>query len=71
MKQIVLIPAYCPDRKILDLIQELRQRDLHCLIVDDGSPSEYQEIFALAEAEAKILHHPSNRGKGADRKSVV
>ncbi|MBR2801548.1 MAG: bifunctional glycosyltransferase family 2/GtrA family protein [Erysipelotrichaceae bacterium] len=69
MKQIVLIPAYCPDRKILDLIQELRQRDLHCLIVDDGSPSEYQEIFALAEAEVKILHHPSNRGKGAALKT--
>lgn len=62
---IALIPAYEPDRILLEIVDELRRMDLDVLVVDDGSGPRFSGIFEEAEKEAVILHHGRNRGKGA------
>jgi glycosyltransferase involved in cell wall biosynthesis len=64
---IVLVPAYEPDERLVDLARELRATDasLHVLIVDDGSGPAFESVFAAAAAEgAEVIGHPCNRGKG-------
>lgn len=64
---IVVIPAYEPDRRLVELVAGLRHGDptLGVLVVDDGSGPAYREVFAAArEAGAEVLSHLPNRGKG-------
>lgn len=62
----ILIPAYEPDERLLNLIQNLRkQLDTPIVIVDDGSGEAYQSVFNIAEAHGcVVLHHEVNQGKG-------
>ncbi len=65
----ILIPAYNPDEKLLELLQKLRGRFSRIVLVDDGSTSG-REIFPKAEKYVeKILVHERNRGKGAALKT--
>jgi len=69
---IVLIPAYEPDGRLLELLDALRTAapDAHLLVVDDGSGPAYRPIFDGAAARgARVLAHPVNRGKGAALKT--
>ncbi|RCX13286.1 glycosyltransferase involved in cell wall biosynthesis [Fontibacillus phaseoli] len=62
----ILIPAYEPDERLLQLISQLRKKCLtNILIVDDGSGDAYRPIFNLAEAAGcTVLRHDTNMGKG-------
>ncbi len=62
---VILIPAYKPDEELLKLIDRLEDKRLPMLIVDDGSGSEYEEIFAQAAKKAAVIHNSDNLGKGA------
>ncbi|MBR3357954.1 MAG: bifunctional glycosyltransferase family 2/GtrA family protein [Solobacterium sp.] len=64
-----LIPAYCPDRKLIGLIQDLADRDIECIVVNDGSPEEYDELFHTVSAMTTLITHEENRGKGAALKT--
>ncbi|MBE5999203.1 MAG: glycosyltransferase [Sarcina sp.] len=66
---IALIPAFEPDRILLEIAEELKRMDLEVLVVDDGSGPGFSEIFEEMEKEAVVLHHDSNRGKGAALKT--
>lgn len=65
---VVLIPAYEPDRRLLELVTALL-RDaplLEVVIVDDGSGPAYDGFFERARhLGCTVLQHPANRGKGA------
>lgn len=64
---IVLVPAYEPDRRLVDLVGALcASADIDGLVVvDDGSGPGYSDVFvAAAAAGAEVLHLPENRGKG-------
>lgn len=64
---IVLIPAYEPDRRLVDLVATLRaSAEIDGLVVvDDGSGPDYADVFSAAEAAgAEVLHLAVNRGKG-------
>jgi len=67
----VLIPAYEPSNKLIDLIYELQAKtDYKILIVDDGSGEKYKDIFNKAsESGCCILSHEQNKGKGAALKT--
>ncbi len=61
----ILIPAYKPDHLMIELLVKLKAEDFDIVLVDDGSGSEYEEIFKEAEKYAIILRHEINHGKGA------
>lgn len=64
MNTVVLIPAYKPNQRMLDLLRELQTRGFHIIVVDDGSGEEYRELFNQASSCATILCHDRNKGKG-------
>jgi len=64
---IVVIPAYEPDHRLVDLVAALRRADagLDVVVIDDGSGARYREVFAAAAAAgAELLRHAPNSGKG-------
>lgn len=69
MKHIALIPAYEPDETLLKLLSELKAADYETVVVDDGSGAKYSEIFVRASADALVLTHDTNMGKGAALKT--
>ena len=59
----VLIPAYEPDDRLVDLVAALPDR---IVVVDDGSGPRYAHLFQrLRSMGATVLTHPVNLGKGA------
>lgn len=64
---MALIPAFKPDRLLLDLVRDLRDGGLRSIIVvDDGSPPEAAPVFdeLAAFPGCTVLRHEVNRGKG-------
>jgi len=61
MKNIILIPAYEPDKKLSELVNKL-YKDYEVVVVNDGSVE--KEIFNKIEEECTILTHNVNKGKG-------
>jgi len=79
LKVAIIIPALNPDDKLIKLINNITSaKDLtstvkQIIIVDDGSDSDHQAIFnQLSQVYPKliILHHVTNRGKGAALKTA-
>ena len=64
MNTVVLIPAYKPNQRMLDLLSELQTHGFTIIVVDDGSGEEYRALFDKAAACATILRHDRNKGKG-------
>ncbi len=67
--RFALIPAYKPDRKLINLAQELVRYGFNVVIVDDGSGKEYADIFCEMLPCADVIRHEVNRGKGAALKT--
>lgn len=67
----ILIPAYEPTEKMIELLSELKAKtEYRILVVDDGSGERYQALFDKAESYgATVLHHPKNEGKGVALKT--
>jgi glycosyltransferase involved in cell wall biosynthesis len=64
---IVLVPAYEPDRRLVELVRDLLTADpaQHLLVVDDGSGPSFAGLFdAAATLGAVVVRHDRNRGKG-------
>lgn len=63
---IVLIPAYNPDHRMIQLIQDLKKAcEFSVVVVDDGSDVSCSPIFSEAESlGATVLRSEENRGKG-------
>ena len=64
----ILIPAYEPDERLIDLLKTLELNNEFLIVVDDGSGDSYQSIFECVEQmlgeNGVVLHHDKNRGKG-------
>lgn len=68
---IVVIPAYKPGEKLLWVAAEiLEQTEYSVLVVNDGSGSEYDSVFAQLPEQVTVLCHEVNRGKGAALKTA-
>lgn len=68
MSFIILIPSYKPEQALVDLVEQLLARSsAQIIIVNDGSPAEYDAIFTtLARLpRVQVLTHAANQGKGA------
>ena len=69
----VIIPAYEPDEKLLDLLQKLRAAGWDkIVVVDDGSKEGYANIFdrAVSDYQVELLVHAENQGKGRALKTA-
>lgn len=67
----LVIPAYEPDQRLVDLVKEAYATDLFAvLVVDDGSGTTYRDIFDQVKAYATVLYHPKNLGKGCALKTA-
>lgn len=71
MNLSIIIPAYNEEATLAEIIQRVRAtgRATEIIVVDDGSTDRTPQILAeLAEAgqpPLRVLHHQTNRGKGA------
>ncbi len=63
MKYIILIPAYEPDEKLIDLLSTIDE-NMNVIIVNDGSGKDYNKIFKEAKKYAHIISYEENMGKG-------
>ena len=71
----VIVPAYCEEKHIGQILAQIDAVDLSGLgldkevvVCDDGSPDSTSEIvegFEAAHSVVKLVRHPVNRGKGA------
>jgi glycosyltransferase involved in cell wall biosynthesis len=61
-KFAVVIPAYCEEKHIGEVVLRTRAHLDHVLVVDDGSTD--QTALRAREAGAAVVVHSSNRGKG-------
>lgn len=68
-KQIALIPVLEPDHHLLEILRPLKSTGWDIVVVDDGSGTHYQHVFQQADRFATVLHHKTNRGKGAALKT--
>ena len=72
MKTALIIPAYKPDAKMLELLERFRgNADFLPVVVDDGSGEAFREIFDAVPDFAILLRHEVNRGKGAALKTAI
>ena len=62
MKVVVIIPAFNPDNKLINLVNELKSVYEKIIVVDDGSDN--KNIFKKIENDCVILKHDKNYGKG-------
>lgn len=69
----IIIPAYNPDKKLIDLIQDLKRESFSSIVViNDGSDSLKDSIFKEAkELGCILLYHKQNCGKGAAIKTGI
>lgn len=61
MKRIVLIPAYEPDDKLLELVNKI-DKNYEIVVVDDGSKD--KTIFEKIDSLVHLVSYKTNRGKG-------
>lgn len=66
-KVLILIPSFKPTKILVEYINELIRNNYNDIVViNDGSPSEYDEIFdeLKAKKECTLLKNETNMGKG-------
>ena len=66
---VILIPAYEPDRQLVKLVGELVENNFKIVVVDDGSGERYAEIFNSIRDRADLVTLDKNCGKGAALKA--
>lgn len=75
LNSVIIIPAYCPDSKLLDLIYEIRKASpkIPIVVVDDGNNTKYYHIFDEIKSVdlCFVIRNSTNRGKGASLKEAV
>lgn len=69
---IAIIPAYNPDKKLIEVASELYERGIgDIIVVNDGSKEPYSQIFEQLSGVATVLTHVMNSGKGAAIKTAL
>ena len=69
----IIIPSYKPDGKLIEVVNGVLAKGFtDIVIVNDGSGSDYDSIFAKATTpkECTLLVHEVNRGKGCAMKTA-
>lgn len=64
MKKIILIPAYEPDDKLIELLKKIDTQEFDVVVVDDGSGDGYENIFKSCQKYSHVIQYDINCGKG-------
>lgn len=64
MKKVILIPAYEPDEKLINLVKKIDRDEFDIIVVDDGSGEEYFDIFNGIKKYVHLIQYDINKGKG-------
>ena len=64
MKKIALIPAYEPDEKLINLVNELIDNKYEIIVVNDGSNKNFNYIFDEIKNKVHLISYKVNKGKG-------
>lgn len=64
MKEVILIPSYEPDKKLISLIETINRNRFDIIVVDDGSGKKYQDIFQKICNKVYLISYEPNMGKG-------
>lgn len=67
----IVIPAYNPDQRLLELLKALKPAFESVVLVDDGSTTGRDILDAARPLVERLVTHPVNRGKGAAIKSAL
>ncbi|WP_367607974.1 glycosyltransferase [Legionella sp. W05-934-2] len=73
MTSVLVIPAYNPDEKLIQLVKQHQQLmpQQPIIVVNDGSSIQCKPLFDhIASHGITVLHHPTNLGKGAALKTA-
>ena len=70
---IVIIPAYKPSNMLYDFIKDLLNHFVHIILIDDGSGSEYKDLFDKCILNKNVLLYKNivNMGKGRAIKNGI
>jgi len=72
MKVALIVPAYKPTSDMIPMLEKFsRETDFMPVVVDDGSGSEFLEIFEKIPEGTTLLRHEVNKGKGAALKTAM
>ena len=73
MENVILIPAYNPDDKLIRVIDELIFFNIPIVVVNDGSDKNFNYIFETinSKSRVKVINHKINLGKGAALKTGI
>lgn len=71
MSGIVIIPAYNPDEKLEEIVDDLWELGYRVIVVNDGSSKSSDKIFDAVADVADVLNHSVNQGKGAAIKTAL
>lgn len=72
MNTAVIIPAYQPDEKLINLVDELLEKNIpYIVIIDDGSTN--KEVFNILSTKKRcqVIKHMNNHGKGSAIKTGI
>ena len=64
MKEVILIPSYEPNEKLIELIKTIDLKRFDVIVVDDGSGKKYQNIFNKIKNQVYLISYAKNQGKG-------
>ena len=64
MKEVILIPSYEPDNRLVDLIDKIDRERFDIVVVNDGSNKEYNKIFDKIKDKVHLISYQDNQGKG-------
>lgn len=68
----IVIPAFNEEQglpRVLDALEDWKQRGAEIIIVDDGSTDNTRTV--AENADARVIHHRTNKGYGASLKSGI
>ena len=60
----IIIPAYNPNYKLVELIENLYKYNKNILVINDGSSKESNKYFEKIKEKCIILNSSENKGKG-------
>lgn len=66
---VIIIPAYEPDKELIKLVEKLSLDKFTIVVVDDGSGENYADIFTAISSKTHIVTLDKNCGKGAALKA--